>query len=176
MKYVMKIMSIALLFAASACTAADKTAGNRVDDGWIHTKVKSALVGSGAATINVEVHKGVVQLAGFVDSQTARETAGKTAAAVQGVTDVSNQLVVQTSTRTPGRTLDDGVVAGKVKTRLADSGRTSAIEVNVDVRHGVVLLSGFVNTDAERDAAAEVAGSVDGVIDIVNGIDVVPAS
>jgi len=175
MNKALKIIPIALLLVVSASLAAEKTAGNRIDDSWIHTKVKSALIGEGASTINIEVHKGVVQLAGFVKSEEARDRAINDAGAVTGVVRVSNALIVQRNTRTPGRLLDDGVIAGKVKAGLAESKQTSSIEVNVEVRHGVVLLSGFVNTDAERDAAGKVASGVSGVTEVMNRIEVVQA-
>jgi hyperosmotically inducible periplasmic protein len=100
----------------------------------------------------------------------------KSAAAVKGVRDISNQLVVQTSDRSAGRTLDDGVIAGKVKAELVRNGITSGIRINVEVRHGVVLLSGFVNSSEERKEALKVAATVDGVIDVINGMDTAPLS
>lgn len=176
MNPLMKVFCVFVVLIVTACAAGGKTAGESVDDSWIHTKVKSELVGQGTSNINVEVHQGVVQLAGFVDSTYRRETAEKLAASVKGVRKVSNQLVVQTSNRTAGRALDDGVVAGKVKARLTDNKNTSGININVEVRHGVVLLSGFVSSDTERSEAIKVAAGVDGVIDVINGMDVTPMS
>ena len=173
MKHIVNIAFLSVLLATAGCVMTQKTAGEKVDDSWIHTKVKSALVGEGSSNINVEVYQGKVQLAGFVDSDHVRESAEKKAAAVKGVRDVSNQLVVQTSARSPGRGLDDGVVAGRVKTALASHAETNAIDVNVEVRHGVVLLSGFVNTRAERDAAARIASTALGVVKVINGIDTI---
>lgn len=175
MNTLIKIGFLSLLLAAVGC-ATGKTAGESVDDSWIHAKVKSELVGLGTKNINIEVHRGIVQLAGFVDSTYQRESAEKVAASVKGVRDVSNQLVVQTSIRSAGRTLDDGVVAGKVKTKLAENVKTSGLRINVEVRHGVVLLSGFVVSEEERKEALTVAAAVDGVIDVINGLDVVSMS
>jgi osmotically-inducible protein OsmY len=173
MKYMVNIAFLSVLLATAGCVMNQKSAGEKVDDAWIHTKVKSALVGEGSSNINVEVYQGKVQLAGFVGSDQGRDTAEKKAAAIKGVRDVSNQLVVQTEVRSPGRRLDDGVVAGRVKTALASHAETNAIDVNVEVRHGVVLLSGFVNTRAERDAAARIASTALGVVKVINGIDTI---
>lgn len=166
------IATISMLLAVSAAFAAEKTAGERVDDSWIHTKVKSALVGEGSRNINVEVHEGVVQLAGFIRSDEARDAAISEAGAVNGVKRVSNQLVVQPRSRTPGRMLDDGVIAGRVKGILADDDGTSSIEINVEVNHGVVLLSGFVDSAEERAAAERLARGAKGAEKVINGIDV----
>jgi osmotically-inducible protein OsmY len=173
MKRLFKILGVACLAAAPAVFAGGKSAGDRVDDSWIHTKVKSELVGQGTSNINIEVYHGIVQLAGFVESDARRESADRIAASVKGVQRVSNKLVVQTSLRTAGRTLDDGVVAGKVKAKIADNENTSALRINVEARQGVVLLSGFVSSDEERDEALKLAASIEGVIDVINGMDVV---
>ena len=164
--------TISLALSAATVFAADKTAGERVDDSWLHTKVKSALVGEGSRNINVEVHEGVVQLAGFIKSDEARDAAISEAGAVKGVVRISNQLVVQPKSRTPGRVLDDGVIAGRVKGILADDDSTSSIEINVEVNHGVVLISGFVDSAAERSAAERLAKGAKGVEGVINGIEV----
>jgi osmotically-inducible protein OsmY len=173
MKRLFKILGVVCLAAAPTVFAGGKSAGDRVDDSWIHTKVKSELVGQGTSNINIEVYHGIVQLAGFVESDARRESADRIAASVKGVQRVSNKLVVQTSLRTAGRTLDDGVVAGKVKAKIADNENTSALRINVEARQGVVLLSGFVSSKEERDEALKLAASIEGVIDVINGMDVV---
>lgn len=176
MKFLTKTVPLMLLLASAAIAAGDKSVGAKVDDTWIHTKVKSALVGYGSSNINVEVYKGVVAIAGFVDSEYSRLSAGEAAAAVTGVVEVRNHLVVQTASRSAGRALDDGVVATKLKAELAESEITSAFGINVEVRHGVVLLSGFVDTEKERDEALRLAGNMEGVIEVVDGMDIVPAA
>jgi osmotically-inducible protein OsmY len=180
MKLFFRLLAIGCLVGASAVIADEsaviadkKSAGDRVDDSWIHSRVKAELVGQGATNINIEVYQGIVQLAGFVESEARRETADKVAASVKGVKQVSNKLVVQTSQRTAGRALDDGVVAGKVKAKIAQHEDTSAFKINVEVRQGVVLLSGFVASERERTEAVKIAASINGVIDVINGMDVI---
>lgn len=169
----MRRLLLALVLTVSSAAAwADKTAGETVDDTWIHTKVKSALVGHGTSNINIEVYHGVVQLAGFVDSETHRTAAGQAAAGVKGVVAVHNRLVVQTASRSAGQVIDDGVMAGNVKRALSSDPRTSAFGINVEVRNGVVLLSGFVNDHGEAQAAEQVARAVKHVQDVINGMDV----
>ncbi len=171
----MKSVLIACLLILSSATAlADKSAGESVDDTWLHTKVKAKLVGFGTRKINLEVYQGVVLMAGFVRSNTEREAAEAQAASVKGVVRVSNQLVVQPQSRRAGQTLDDGVIAGKVKAELADDERTGAYDINVEVRNGEVLLSGFVHSGAERNAALNVAQNIEGVEKVINGMDVPP--
>jgi hyperosmotically inducible periplasmic protein len=74
------------------------TAGQVVDDGAITASVKSKLIEDSttkAHQINVETQKGVVQLAGFVDSTSARIRAGELANSVDGVAQVRNDLEIR---------------------------------------------------------------------------------
>jgi osmotically-inducible protein OsmY len=69
-----------------------------VTDSWITTKVKTALVEDKlvkSTEVNVETYKGVVQLSGFVGSDTAMKEAVKVAGGVKGVTNVTNNMQVK---------------------------------------------------------------------------------
>ena len=167
------LISLSLVLV-SGVALAQKSAGETVDDTWLHTKVKGALVGYGTSGINLEVYHGVVQMAGFVKSETEKKAAEDQAWSVEGVKEIRNRLVVQTASRSAGTTLDDGIVAGRVKSALSDDDRTSAFDINVEVRSGVVLLSGFVKDYGEGQVATEVARAVEGVEDVINGTDVPP--
>ena len=85
---------------AGGCAATPKhdSTCEYIDDAGITTKVKTALLKDDAVKsfeIKVETMKGVVQLSGFVDTSDQKFSAGKDAAAVPGVTDVSNNLIVK---------------------------------------------------------------------------------
>lgn len=87
-----------LLVSACAGTAKKESTGEYVDDTWITTKVKTAILNEPSlkvAQINVETFKGVVQLSGFVDSADAARKAVEVARAVKGVTDVKNDTRVR---------------------------------------------------------------------------------
>lgn len=69
--------------------------GAYLDDSWITTKVKTAILNEPSLKvmqINVETYKGVVQLSGFVDSAASQAKAVEVARAVQGVASVKNDL------------------------------------------------------------------------------------
>lgn len=83
----------ALLVSACAGTSKQESTGEYLDDSWITTKVKSAILAEPSlkvTQINVETYKGVVQLSGFVDSDDAARKAVEVARSVKGVTDVKN--------------------------------------------------------------------------------------
>ena len=75
-----------------------ETAGNKLDDVVLTTKVKSALVADAAiksAQIGVVVRKGDVQLSGFVDTQSQIDQAIAVAKSVDGVSGVVNEMSVK---------------------------------------------------------------------------------
>ena len=173
-----RLILIPLLLTLTAASAyAEKTPGEHVDDATITSRVKYALlneVADDALAINVEVSKGVVQLSGWVSSDTAKSEAGRVAKAAEGVVAVSNRLLVRTGKRSAGRTLDDSLLAAKVKLALTENENTNAIRINVEVRNAVVELSGFVDSYEERDAAASFVENIEGVDKVINSIDITP--
>lgn len=172
-----KFLIITASLALGLSTAyADKTAGESVDDTWLHTKVKTALVGHGSGDINIEIYRGEVQLAGFMTSEADKNDAIDKARNVSGVKKVLDQIYVVEDSRSAGETLDDGTITTRVKGSLADSDLGRGLEVNVEVNRGTVLLSGFVATAEGRDAAVKVAEGVTGVKKVINGINLKPAS
>ena len=81
-----------------ASTPTRESTGEYVDNSVITAKVKAALLRDDAvksSQIKVVTYKGVVQLSGFVDTADQKSAAGKDAAAVAGVTDVENNLIVK---------------------------------------------------------------------------------
>lgn len=84
---------------AIAVLPGDRTMGQAVDDTTIQTKLKAGLAdaeGLGSAVaINTEVRQGHVLLAGFVDSEQVRKTAGDIAGGIDGVKKVHNYITVK---------------------------------------------------------------------------------
>lgn len=98
-----QIKSISTFFVAvvmstvlgCASTTKHEGTGEYVDDAMITTKVKSAIFNDPtlkSAEINVETFKGVVQLSGFVSSESNRLKAVDVARSVSGVTAVKNDM------------------------------------------------------------------------------------
>ena len=86
-----------MLAAAMGCSTAQtqETPGEYVSDAWITTKVKAMLVEDSqvkATEVNVETHKGTVQLTGFVGTEAAMIQAVRIAHTVKGVNSVKNDM------------------------------------------------------------------------------------
>jgi hyperosmotically inducible periplasmic protein len=75
---------------------------------------------------------------------------------------------------TVGGYVDDKVIATRVKTRLLESKEVSGTRIQVESLNGVVQLSGFAVSEAERQRAAQIAASVPDVRQVQNAIAVQP--
>lgn len=90
-------LSIILLTIFLGCAATQKQegTGEYVDDTVITAKVKAAIMGDSTlkvTEINVETFKGVVQLSGFVSSQSDINKATELARGINGVKSVKNDM------------------------------------------------------------------------------------
>ncbi len=153
---------------------AEKSTGQAIDDSTIATETKAALIDKdkvSAGSINVEVNKGTVQLAGFVESQAEKTAAMDTARKIKGAVKVLDALVVLPGHRTAGQTLDDTTIQARLKGDLAKiEGADKALSINTDVRMGHVLMSGFVHGDKARVQAGEIAKGIKDVKQVHNFI------
>jgi hyperosmotically inducible protein len=73
-----------------------------------------------------------------------------------------------------GSYVDDATITSKVKAKFAEDKTVSASRIGVETPKGVVQLSGFATTAEERDRAASLARSVDGVQSVRNSIQIQP--
>jgi hyperosmotically inducible protein len=71
-----------------------------------------------------------------------------------------------------GFSVRDARIAMSVKARLTAERAGNLVSVDVRSRDGVVYLDGHVPTREDRAAAERIAWSVDGVRDVVNGLEV----
>lgn len=69
-----------------------------------------------------------------------------------------------------GEYIDDSTLTTKVKTTLLQDPQVSGLGINVETFKGEVQLSGFANTEAERQRAAALARKVPGVVAVTNDI------
>ena len=85
-------------FLGCASTSTKEGTGEYFDDSVITAKVKAEIFKDDSlksSEINVETFKGVVQLSGFVNSQTDIDRAVEVARTVKGVTAVKNDMRVK---------------------------------------------------------------------------------
>lgn len=169
--------------ATSPQTPGYETDEARTDDG-ITTAVQSRYYRDAAVRghdIDVSTTNGVVRLRGTVPDETSRQQAETIARGVDGVTQVQNQLRIDTGdTAAPaagrvadrgparaGEPDDDRVNASWLTTRIQAQyfAATDVRARNIDVTSnsdGVVTLRGEVENEQERQRAVEIARNTDG--------------
>ena len=74
------------------------------------------------------------------------------------------------TSRSTGAYASDEWITAKVKANLTGDATTKARDINVDTFRGTVQLSGFVDSQKEKQRATELAQSVDGVKKVVNNL------
>ena len=92
------LTALLAFFVGCAATPNQEGTGEYFDDSVLTTKVKAAVFNEPSlksSEINVETFKGVVQLSGFVSSQTEINKAAEVARGVTGVKSVKNDMRVK---------------------------------------------------------------------------------
>jgi len=100
LKYISTLILAVMLATVLGCASTSKHegTGEYFDDSVITTKVKAAVYNEPtlkSAEINVETFKGVVQLSGFVNSQSDINRAVEVARGVKGVVSVKDDMRVK---------------------------------------------------------------------------------
>ncbi|MBP1150119.1 MULTISPECIES: BON domain-containing protein [unclassified Methylocaldum] len=75
-----------------------------------------------------------------------------------------------------GTVIDDTVITTKIKAAYVRDPVVGALDIHVDTIKGVVYLSGLANSEAEKEKAATLAKTVEGVVEVKNNIQVKPAA
>jgi hyperosmotically inducible protein len=84
--------------ARERASKSSESIGDSLDDAWIHTKIRSKLLGQGefpGGSLNVDVKNNVVTLRGTVATKADRTKAEQIARTTEGVKSVRNQLVIK---------------------------------------------------------------------------------
>jgi osmotically-inducible protein OsmY len=84
--------------ARTKAKASGESIGDSLDDAWIHTKIRTKLVGDGelpGGSVNVDVKNNVVTLRGSVESKEQKARVEEVAKSTEGVKSVKNLLVIK---------------------------------------------------------------------------------
>lgn len=193
----MKRSLISMIVATTLTTAAyagDMDTDNKWEkgakDAWIDGKAEATLLFNGnldSFDINTDVKNGNVVLTGKVENSVDKKLAEELVANIDGVTSVDNKLTIVSDKDMDGDmsddtedTVDEGTseltdakIATVIKTRLLMDTDISGFDIDVDVENGVVMLTGDVDSDAERDLAVEIAKNASDVKDVKSDLRVV---
>jgi len=93
--------------------------------------------------------------------------------AVLGACDKAVEPVAVTPLESPitmGAQVDDAVITSSVKSALIADDLVKGLDLQVETRKGTVLLSGFVDSQAQIDQAVSLTRAVAGVTEVENGV------
>jgi hyperosmotically inducible periplasmic protein len=143
---------------------------NTASDIWITSVTKMSLLTDSrtpALDINVETRAGVVTLFGIVHSQEAKAAAAEVTRKVSGVKRVVNDLQVTTRAKEAAVKVRDEDIESDVKKAFE---KADFKDISVEVKNGVVRLTGTTPTGARRLDAAVLARSIQGVRAVKNDL------
>jgi hyperosmotically inducible protein len=120
-------------------------------------------------TIKTESKNGAVTLTGTVAEESHIGLARDTVSGLPGVKSVDNQLTVKGERPAEH---SDTWVGLKVKTALLFHRNVSASKTDVNVKDGIVSLSGEASSVAQKELTAEYAKDVEGVKEVKNDMTV----
>jgi len=167
----------------------------QMDDAMLTARIKTRMAVDGRVSptrVTVDTLKGNVTLSGEVPTQEEKIAAEDVASKVEGVSGVSNQIIVnpavagtwipsgaelkrkaETAVGNVGQGVkvgaENALLLGEVKTRLAAAGFGS---VGVDVDRGVVTLKGETSNERDRIAAEAITEKVNGVEKVDNQLTI----
>jgi len=124
-------------------------------------QVLSVTEGLPLDAIGATVQRGCVTLTGEVEWGYQRRAAELAVGRIRGVVGILNRIVVLNEA-------DPAEIRAKIDAALKRRAQSEASNLEIDVRGGVVTLSGAVGSLAERRAAEGVAWHTRGVRDVVN--------
>ena len=167
------LIPAASLSAATQSSSADKPGNEEklASDKDIALAVEKHLTVDAATPahlIDVQVKDGIVTLSGSVANLLIRDRAGELAETIRGVRSVVNTIMINPVKR------PDDAIAKDAKLALAKDSATDLYEAGVQVMNGTAILTGTVDSLAERDLAAQVVKGVRGVKAVKNSIVVKP--
>ncbi|MGA2787531.1 MAG: BON domain-containing protein [Verrucomicrobiota bacterium] len=167
--------TLALLAATSALLVASPSVRASDTDSRIESSAANSYVFKTCLTndsITTESKDGVVTLTGTVAKASDKTLAQDTVASLPGVISVDNQLVVS---GTQPAEHSDTWIGLKVKTALLFHRNVSATGTTVEVKDGVIILTGEASNLAQKELTTEYARDIDNVKAVVNDMTIAKA-
>ena len=160
------MIAVGTLFVTAASLRASET------DDRIEASAKKTYVFKTYLTedsIKTESKNGVVTLTGTVNQASHKSLAEDTVEGLPGVKSVDNQLTVKGEAPAEH---SDRWIAMKVKSALLFHRNVRATKTDVDVKDGIVTLTGEASSMAQKELTAEYAKDIDNVKEVKNEMTV----
>jgi osmotically-inducible protein OsmY len=166
------VCSLALAAVAAAIFVTSTPLRASVTDDRIESSFKSTYVYKTYLkddAVKAEAKGGVVTLTGTVAEESHKALAQDTAAGLPGVTRVDNQLATKAEVAADNA---DTWIGRKVKLTLLFHRHVNASKTAVEVKDGVVTLTGEASSTAQKELTTEYATDIEGVKEVKNEMTV----
>lgn len=156
------LAALILLTATPLSLLADSTTDRQIEKTAKDSYNYRTAIGN---DVNIKADDGVVTLTGKVKSDEQRRIAEDTIADLPGVARVDNRLKVEGA-----KEGTDDWIAFKIRSRLLVKANVSLTDTKVDVKNGVVTLTGKAPTAAQKELTEAYVKDIDGVKSVENNI------
>ncbi|MDP9267878.1 MAG: BON domain-containing protein [Acidobacteriota bacterium] len=182
---VRRVLAPALLALLLLAIPAAAKSGN-TSDGPLQQKVQQELGKKKQwSNVHATVADGVVTLTGTVKTYADKQRAEHKAEHTDGVRAVVNQIVVDAGSASDEQLFQ--TIADKLRYDRVDQGLIMGVNrnvtagntfnnFNIDVKNGVVTISGNARTDTDAASAVALVENTPGVKDVIDNIEIAPAS
>ena len=162
---------------AGVLAAVDRrSVGTQTEDETIEWKASARInerLGD-RAHVNVTAYNRKALLTGEAFTEEAKAEVDKVVKEIPNVQGTYNEIVVAPTSSFSARS-NDAFITSKIKSRSVDNGKFNPVHVKVITEAGSAFLLGMV-TQAEADAAIEVARTTSGVKKVVNLMEIITIS
>ncbi|MFZ5907047.1 MAG: BON domain-containing protein [Nitrospirota bacterium] len=142
---------------------------NQISDKEITSAIERDMENDQAVSahlIDVKTNDGIVTLSGDIDNLLARDRAISITESIRGVRSIINRISVHSPLNS------DNEIQTNIQNMLITDPVTDGLAIRVDVKNGIVTMSGTADSFAENQIAMQIAKSVRGVKDVQNRIKV----
>ena len=167
-----------------AVSSAATTAQDAFSRGLIEGKVESVIFFNkhlNGYDIDAKIYEGRVILSGNVSKNIEKDYAEQLAYGIEGVTEVTNKIQVNESTKKTNlksatskiaQGLKDATITANIKARLLANQNVSGLSINVDTMNREVTLRGTAHDALEKDLVGAIATNTQGVTRVKNEIKI----
>jgi len=162
-------VAAALIFTSAPLSASETD--DKIESSFKKTYVYQTYLKDDA--VKTDAKEGVVTLTGTVSEESHKALAQETAASLPGVTRVDNQLATKAEAAAESK---DTWIGRKVKLSLLFHRNVNAGKTTVEVKDGIVTLTGQASSAAQKDLTTEYANDIEGVKEVNNEMTVAAAT
>ncbi len=170
------MLAVALAFAAASGCASSRNLDESLTDIGADAQLKAVLFADRShdyGDIDLTIFEGRLMLTGAMKSEEGRRRLIENAWKASGVDQVIDEVLVGDGASF-GEGFEDSRIDASLRARLIADGDVKSGDYKASVSKGVVYLIGVARSEAQLNAALEIARSISGVSKVVSHVLVQP--